>query len=176
MSRHMKLQSEIGWNLVFCGLIDENWSDAQEKFFSRQPDRHCDNTGLVWNVNLCKWIIRESRQVWLNRNQEVHQPDEGNSKAEQEIFAQVQHLYELQDEISQQDRRILDEPMEEKLNRPISVLRQWVRNTVPVLNRCIHDYQNKLHTGQRDIRQYFQRVPPKPPYHPAPNNPNPNAT
>ncbi len=158
----MQFQSEIGWNLIFSGLFDEKWHDVQDQFFATKINRRSDDTGINWNVKLCSWVIREARQVWSTRNEEVHRPDDGNSKAEQAIYEQIRKLYDLRDEIGHQDRILLDEPIDEKLKRPFQVLQQWVRSTTPAINRCITDFQNKLKTGQRDIRQYFQRNQPIP--------------
>ena len=160
MNQAMQSQSELGWNLILCGLFDDTWCNIQEQHIHQKHSRRIDESGLAWNEKLCTWVIRESRQVWLTRNQEVHEPDDGHSKSEQALFEQIRRLYDLSDQISHQDRVILDEPIEEKLLRPTQVLQQWVRNTVPVITRCISDFQEKLNTGQRDIRQYFQREPP----------------
>jgi len=141
-------------------------------YYSNKHERDEGKTGMSWNVKLCTWIIREARALWTTRNQETHLPENGNSKAEQEIYAQIHRLYDMHDEIGHQDRILLEEPIEEKLKRPLTVLRQWIRNTVPVINRCIYDYQNKLRTGQRDIRQYFQRVQPIPAQTPCNNSIN----
>ena len=97
----------------------------------------------------------------MTRNQEIHELDEGNSKAEQAIYEQVRKIYDLQGNIAHQHRVLLDKPLEDKLRRPFPVLQQWVRNTFPSISRCITDFQDKLRTGQRDIRQYFQRVQPR---------------
>ena len=143
----MRLQQEIGWNLTFCGLFDENWCFKQEQHLAMQDTRHSADTGIAWSVKLCSWMIREARQVWLSRNDEVHKPDDGKSKTERAIHEQIQKLYELRDDVGHHDRVILDEPIEDKLRRPFQVLQQWVRNTVPVINRCMNDFQQKLQTG-----------------------------
>lgn len=160
---YVRLQNEIGWNLTFCGLFDENWCAMQEQYLSTNNTRHSDENGIAWSVKLCSWMIREARQVWLSRNEDVHKLDEGKSKSEQALFEQIQKLYALRDEVGHHDRALFDEPIEEKLGRPFPFLRQWARNTVSVINKCILDYQNKLRTGQKDIRQYFQREQPLPP-------------
>ena len=160
MEQCMDRQNAVGWSLVMCGLLDDTWGAYQEKFFAAKQQRRVDETGLVWSTQISSWIIREARQLWLDRNREVHEPENGNSKAEQETLEQVRLLYKLREDISYLDRTILDEPIDMRLQRPISVLQQWVRNTAPVLSRCINDYQQKIRSGQRDIRQYLQRQQP----------------
>ena len=132
----------------------------QEKYYEAKDQRRKDETGLVWSTQISSWILSEARKLWLDRNFEVHEQDNGNSKAEQKILEQVRQLYRLRNDIGYLDRAILDEPLETRLQRPIPILRQWVRNTAPVLTRCVKDFQQKLRSGQRDIRQYLQRQQP----------------
>ena len=66
------------------------------------------------------------------------------------------NLYKLGDEISHHDRDIFDEPIEEKLRRPISSLRQWVKITIPTVNKCMRDFKEKLRSKQHDIRNFFK--------------------
>ena len=155
-----ELQCEVGWNLVFSGLFDETWGCHQETHFATKHERGADETGLAWNTKLCSWIIREARQVWLQRNDEVHTANDGNSKMERETLDQVQKLYSMSSDISYLDRQIFAEPIEEKMKKPIQTLKQWLRNTVPVVNKCMRDYAQKMRSGQRDIRQYLQRQQP----------------
>lgn len=53
--------------------------------------------------------------------------------------------------MGQQDKILLNEPVEEKLGRLFPVLQQWVRNMVLGINRYIRDFLDKLKTGQQDI-------------------------
>ena len=101
--------------MTFCGLFDENWRILQESYLGLKHDRRKDKTGLTWSIKLSAWMLREARQVWLARNKEVHEPDDGNSKAEQEILEQVRTLYGFRDDMSHLDRTILDEPIDTRL-------------------------------------------------------------
>ena len=107
-------------------------------------------------------MIQESRQVWLKRNEDVHNTnsDSGMSKSDQETIEQIRHLYSLSDDVGHIDRVIFAEPLETLLQRPIDLLQQWLRNTTPVVNKCIRDFRARLASGQRDIRQYLQRQQP----------------
>ena len=161
MRESVKLQDEIGWNLTFCGLFDEVWGAHQEQFYASRSQRRVDETGLVWSTKVCSWMIQESRQVWLKRNEDVHKTSSENiTKSEQETLEQIRHLYSLSDDVSHIDRAIFAEPLETLLQRPIDSLQQWLRNTTPVVNKCIRDFRAKLASGQRDIRQYLQRQQP----------------
>ena len=150
-----KLQEEIGWNLAMCGLLDENWS-AFQGFASTNDRKSRSEVDTEWSVKLACWLIREARALWLSRNDEVHTPDDGRSKAETETLERVRNLYKLGDEISHHDRDIFDEPIEEKLRRPINSLRQWVKITIPTVNKCMRDFKEKLRSKQHDIRNFFK--------------------
>lgn len=137
----MQSQNEIGWNLTMCGLFDDNGSAHQDRFFASKQNRRINETGLVWSIKLTSWMLREARAVWLSRNHEALEPDNGNSKEEQEILEQVRNLYKSCDDISHLDRAILDVPITERLQRPIPVLTQWIQNTAPIITGCICDFQ-----------------------------------
>ena len=157
MRQACKLQAELGWNLTFCGLFDDNWGAHQEQYFDNKPERREDEKGIVWSTKICTWMIREARQLWLTRNAEVYDSEEGSAKKEADIIQQVRKLYQLGGDMSHLDRQIFEEPLDNKLKRPIHTLQQWVKNTIPVANRCIRDFQQRLRTGQHDIRSYFSR-------------------
>ena len=160
MKQCFKLQGEIGWNLAMCGLLDENWSAYQSAALSEtDSQQRVGGVDIEWNVKFSCWLIREARSLWLSRNEAVHTPDEGRSKAEADTLEQVRNLYKFGDEMSQHDRIIFDEPIEEKLRRPIQSLRQWVKNTIPTANKCMRDFKLKLRTRQHDIRSFFRPKP-----------------
>ena len=138
-----RLEDEIGWNLTMCGLVNENWSAQQEAFFELRTNRQLDQTGKVWSTKIFEWFILEARKQWLEWNKEVHESDNGQSKIEQDTIEQVRNLYSLRDDISQHDRAIFDEALEERLQQNILTLQQWVRNTMPIVNRYIRDFVRK---------------------------------
>ena len=39
-----------------------------------------------------------------------------------------------------------------------SEIRTWLRIAEPAIQRCLHDAQSKLHSNQRDIRDYFDEA------------------
>ena len=158
MRKCHKLQDEIGWNLAMCGLLDENWGAHQEAYLALKPDRRLDQKGTVWATKTASWLILEARQKWLERNNEAHNHNDGQSKTERETLEQVRNLYNMGADMSQHDRTMFDEPLEERLQRPILVLQQWVKHIIPTVNRCIRDFRQKLHDKQSDIRKFFQQT------------------
>jgi hypothetical protein len=56
------------------------------------------------------------------------------------------------------DRRVLDVPLEERLESRTSELLAWVKTMLPVINRSVHDARSQLQTGHQDIRSYFSKA------------------
>jgi hypothetical protein len=56
------------------------------------------------------------------------------------------------------DRRVLDVPLEERLQSQTSELLVWVKTMLPVINQSVRDAQAQIRTGQRDIRGFFSRT------------------
>jgi hypothetical protein len=56
------------------------------------------------------------------------------------------------------DRRVLDVPLEERLQSRTSKLLARVKAMLPVINRSVHDARAQLQTGHQDIRSYFSQA------------------
>jgi hypothetical protein len=56
------------------------------------------------------------------------------------------------------DRRVLDVPLETRLQSRTSELLAWVRTMLSVINQSIRDAQAQIQTGHRDMRGFFSRV------------------
>jgi hypothetical protein len=56
------------------------------------------------------------------------------------------------------DRRVLDVPLEERLQLRTSELLAWIKTMLPVINRNVHDTRAQLQTGHQDIRSYFSQA------------------
>jgi hypothetical protein len=56
------------------------------------------------------------------------------------------------------DRRVLDAPLEERLQLRISELLSWATTMLPVINQNVRDTQAKLQTSHQDIRSYFSNA------------------
>jgi hypothetical protein len=56
------------------------------------------------------------------------------------------------------DRRVLDVPLEERLQSRTSELLAWAKTMLPVINRSVRDARTQLQTGHQDIRSYFSKA------------------
>jgi hypothetical protein len=53
------------------------------------------------------------------------------------------------------DRRVLDVPLEERLQSRTSELLAWAKTMLPIINRSVRDARAQLQTGHQDLRSYF---------------------
>jgi hypothetical protein len=56
------------------------------------------------------------------------------------------------------DRRVLDVPLEERLQSRTSELLAWAKTMLPVINRSVRDACAQLRTGHQDLRSYFPKA------------------
>ena len=69
----------------------------------------------------------------------------------------IRHLYSLQTEIGYHDWDIFAQPLEERFQLPTHQKMTWVTNTICTIKVSMEEFAEKQTTGQRDIRQYFQK-------------------
>jgi hypothetical protein len=53
--------------------------------------------------------------------------------------------------------RVLDDPLEERLQSRTSGLLPWLKTMLPVINRSVHDARGQLDNGHQDIHLYFSQ-------------------
>ncbi len=56
------------------------------------------------------------------------------------------------------DRRVLDVPLEERLESRTSVLIAWAKTMLPVIRKSVRDARTQIHTGHQDIRAHFSEA------------------
>jgi hypothetical protein len=56
------------------------------------------------------------------------------------------------------DRRILEVPLEERLQTRTAALRAWVKTMLPAITQSVHDASTQIKTGHQDIRSYFSQA------------------
>jgi hypothetical protein len=71
----------------------------QEKWIKRNRcDQYCGYSGNMWSVKVSRWLIRKCQKFWTERNlqwQDNSSPDDqGISRAEKEVNARIERLYE----------------------------------------------------------------------------------
>ena len=95
--------------------------------------------------------------MWQLRNTQAHEDNTEPSTTDVLLNQKIDKLYQLQDEISHYDKNIFHKPIEEryKLNRKQKI--DWIDQTTKTLYKCMADHHKNMTSGQKDIRQYFQK-------------------
>ena len=69
----------------------------------------------------------------------------------------IRHLYTLQNDIGYHDRDLFAQPLEERLRLITHQKMTWLTNTTRTMKVSMEEFEHKQTTGQRDIRQFFQK-------------------
>ena len=137
------------------GFIDYRWQYNQADYFPPEGEKKLKPE--VWAKQLVEFLWQQSRSVWDLRNDEVH--DRSSAKAmdyaRHQCEIDVRAIYASADLMSAYDRQMLDTPMEDRLNRPIPVLKRWIERTKPLVQHCIREQSKRLKKHSNDIRSFF---------------------
>ena len=66
-------------------------------------------------------------------------------------------LYTLQDAIGYHDRDLFHIPMADRMALTEKQKMTWIEQTTRTMKVSMDEYQQKQTTGQRDIRQFFEK-------------------
>jgi hypothetical protein len=148
-----KHQSIIGWHLATRGFLSNDWAIQQDRYAAINNNIII---GDVWCAKICKWWIKSTHEIWLERNASVHDAtDDSLNRQAEETRAQVTLLYGKETDLSAQDRIIFHMPLPQRLQQPIHLLTIWLNNTAPIVDNCIQVFRTRLLRGHRNIRTYF---------------------
>jgi hypothetical protein len=156
----MKLQREIGWDMFMRGWVSNEWAKIQEHAndgVERGREGCC--TGDIWSSQVSLWLIRESKIVWQERNDErnLRTTVEGRmiSRAEEEWDERITRIYEREMEVDEKDRGVFQVAIGERLGMNLRGKKLWVNKMMKWLNRM---KSGKKERGkQQDIRTMFQK-------------------
>jgi hypothetical protein len=85
-------------------------------------------------------------------------PDSSSARTRQAAQLRVETAYPHAPLMLAHDRRVLDAPLEERLQSRTSELLAWAKIMLPVINRSVRDTRAQLKTGHQDIRGFFSRA------------------
>jgi hypothetical protein len=156
----MERQREIGWNMFMRGWVSNEWAKIQEHAndgIERGRDGSC--TGDIWSSQVSLWLIRESKTMWQERNDErnLRTTMEGRtiSRAEEEWDERITRIYEREMEVDERDRGVFRVAIGERLGMNLRGKKVWVKKMVKWLNRTKNG--KKERGKQQDIRTMFQK-------------------
>jgi len=132
---------------LFAGLIPRQWSIQHQNNTDLQ-------SSLQWAMKISKWFTTKGYELWTTRNNQLHNED-SPSPLHQQLNHQIDQLYQLQDEVSPTDRDIFNIPQEERYKLPEIQKKMWIEETRHTIQLSIAEQQEKMSTGQTDIRQFL---------------------
>ena len=147
------MQQQIGWHLFVRGYLANGWAQIQDQFLLsiKSPQ-----LGDSWSAKISLWWIKKSHEVWISRNECVHGKQPGlESRLEEEVFAQIQQLYDQAEDLPALDREILDMPIQQRLQQPVRSLKRWLDITKPTVQRCIDAYSAVLLHQNRNMSEFY---------------------
>jgi len=66
-------------------------------------------------------------------------------------------LYQLQDEVSHYDRKLLQQPIKERYQLSKKQKIEWIEQTTKTLYHCMVEHHKNMTSGQKDIRQFLYK-------------------
>ena len=163
-----KSQYAISWYRFVRGYLSNAWAVLQDAYLVANKS---SKLGDSWSAKVGLWWIKKSYDIWISRNNCVHSDQPGlQNRQEAELFARVQQLYELADQLPAADREMLELPLEDRLLQPIETLKHWLDLTRVTIDNSIQAYRVRLRQRHTPINDIFQQ-----PISPSPTTAAPTA-
>jgi zinc-binding in reverse transcriptase len=92
-------QISVGIHLLHRGLLGIDWSYRQQDHYQSND---LPQTEHLWAQNLILFLWEEAFELWAQRNNDIHEPDETIKR--QDLIQQVEEIYEHEPLTLAQDR------------------------------------------------------------------------
>ena len=109
---------------------------------------------IQWATKLSKWYMEQGYELWKQCNTTIHE-ETNESNIHTILNQKIEHLYSLQTELNHKDHDIFHIPIEERYKLHEKQKRIWIETTTHTVNKCIYEHQEKMSTGQTDIRTFL---------------------
>jgi len=139
-------QRLIGWHHLLTGRLSMDWQRHVQAHLVSTNQVTSKRTGATWAVNVIAALFQQWLSLWKLRNEDRHGRD-STSRAEasrRQAIREIELLYNKYDQVLPSYRWILEEPLEEKLNWTTNLMRAWISNFKPILEK---GYTTELETG-----------------------------
>jgi exonuclease III len=150
-------QGKLGWNWFLRGMIVSQWCSEQENAL-RNTGQRWERKGDSWGGKLVLWLVREARDTWLLRNNELFN---GEGQGEgwvprhvAQINERVIALYGRKNVVSAQDQVIFEVPLEQRLQTNWRTLQCWVDRMERVVRICAKEVEKNAAKGLQDLRAF----------------------
>ena len=93
---------------VFAGLLPLRWAQHQ---VTGSPMLTISQH--QWAMKRSKWLVQQGYDLWNLRNSQVHADNDELTTTDLLLNQKIDKLYQLQDEVSHYDKKLLQQPIEE---------------------------------------------------------------
>ena len=154
-------QDAIGWDHFLRGKISRMWSDLQYQHAIRH---NLIDASKQWESCLNNFMMNSSHQMWLLRNKGRHGHDHQTQRAKvlEQAHRDVTRLYELKDQVLQQDRDLFCASLELHLTQPLSQLRNWLSLNKTMILQSVRSAITGSQAKSTRLPHFFPRTPRPP--------------
>jgi hypothetical protein len=153
--------THLGWYRVIKGYLHTKSAETKASFSATKDSTQRYNTGERWTRHLITFFWTQSHTLWKDRCTSANalaadSLDKSSARTRQTEQKHMTMAYASNPLMLAIDRRIVDIPLEERLQARTSDLVAWTKTLLPTIRLSITEAaQNQLHTGHQDIRTYF---------------------
>ena len=131
------LQTDIGWETIFYGLLSSEWIELHQHTAS-----HHGGT-LEFATNLISVILQAVASRWRTRNETLHHETSNTPETRQRLINQIWALYECQLMVLPTDRQIFHQPLSALLEQPNQTLKTFLQHSKPLIQRSMKLYREQ---------------------------------
>lgn len=157
----IRQRNNIGWRQLFQGRFSVEWSRLQSDYYFRtrdeRPGQNHKFAGDGWQVRIITLLWKHWRELWKQRNQDVHGHDAASiAQAEQrEVKQRLEQIYSLRMHMEPSAQSLLCRDIHQHLQQPAWVVKNWLNINTPVIQASIRRAKQQAIRGVRSIRTYF---------------------
>ena len=159
----IRQQNKIGWRQMFQGRFSLEWSRIQGDYYYRTRDERQGQihkfTGDNWQVKLITLLWKHWRELWKQRNQDVHGHDAATTALAEakDVRRRLEQIYDKRFHMEPSVQTLLHQDLHQHLRQPTWVVKNWLTINTPIFRDSIRRVRTRATRGVRSIRSYFGR-------------------
>ena len=148
-------QLDIGTNLLIRGFIGTDWTEKQERYY-RDTHQPYDSKlkGTTWARNLILFMWNEANELWKQRNTDIHDPDQTLQR--DELEQQVRNLYDQEEQVLAEDRRIFNLSLQDRLRHHSQQLHDFIQLQGHTIAHSLRQSAVQATANVRRMTEYFR--------------------
>ena len=139
---------------IFTGLLPKKWTE--KCVAHHNPTTHSRRPH--WAKQFGKWLLQQGHELWMQRNNTIHDKERKHSTMDFVLNQKICHLYSLQEGISYHDRDLFSQPLADRLQLTQHQKMTWITNTTRTMKVSMAEFHSKQTTGQRDTWQFLKNA------------------